>query len=202
MEICRRARRFCTFVLVLGFHVFIGWLLWATPRVPSVPAPSTGLEIVLIASPARAVAAEINPTVRVPERAGSRNRNTVHPPPVPDVAPAEESNAIYPPIDWDAELARAAQGARAGVPAEPKNFGYPHHSAIPPMKTPDFGWSHAQTHRVESLPDGGVVINLNDNCVLVLNPLPFAMCSPFNKKADGDLFEHMRETPQSSDPEP
>jgi hypothetical protein len=73
---------------------------------------------------------------------------------------------------------------------------------MPPIKTPDFGWSHAQTHRVESLPDGGIVINLNDNCVLVLNPFPFPMCSPFKKKAKGDLFEHMRETPQSSASEP
>ena len=113
----------------------------------------------------------------------------------PNTAPSsDERGAIHPPIDWAAELDRAA---RESVPAEPsrepRNFGFPHAATAPSSKSPEFAWSHARTHRVESIPGGGLLINVNDRCVVVIFPFPFFGCALGKKPPNGDLFEHMHE---------
>ncbi len=64
---------------------------------------------------------------------------------------------------------------------------------------PQFDWDYARTHRVESIPQGGIIIHLNDNCVVVMTPLPFASCSPFKREANGELFKHMRDPDRPGD---
>jgi hypothetical protein len=120
---------------------------------------------------------------------------------VANTAPSsDEGNAIHPPIDWAAELDRAARDSVPAEPAaEPRNFGFPHRSATPSSKTPDFGWSHARTHRLESIPGGGLLVNLNDRCVIVFTPFPFPFCRLGEKPANGDLFEHMHDQPHAGD---
>lgn len=64
------------------------------------------------------------------------------------------------------------------------------------MSKPEFHWYHAGTHRVEPLEGGGTLINLNDNCVLVvIGVIPFPTCKLGRIRARGDLFEHMRDAP-------
>jgi hypothetical protein len=46
---------------------------------------------------------------------------------------------------------------------------------------------------VESLPQGGLLVHVNDNCVLLLFPLPFVGCAIGKIKTNGNLFEHMRD---------
>ena len=64
---------------------------------------------------------------------------------------------------------------------------------------PQFDWDYARTHRVETLTEGGMVIHLNDNCVIVLTPFPFPLCSPFKRKANGELFKHMHDPHKPGD---
>jgi hypothetical protein len=108
--------------------------------------------------------------------------------------PSEVGAAVQPHIDWAAELDRARRNsAAAGQSVHPREFGFPHASTAPVSKDPEFGWSYAATHRVEPLPGGGLLVNLNDNCVLVFAPLPLFVCAPGKKPANGDLFKHMRD---------
>jgi hypothetical protein len=97
------------------------------------------------------------------------------------------------PVDWAGELERAARESVTPPPLQPRDFGFPHASTTPSPKAPQFGWSYAPPHRVQSLPGGGLLVNLNDNCVLVFSPLPFFFCAPGKMPANGDLFKHMKD---------
>jgi hypothetical protein len=192
METRRRIRDSCTIALVLGLHLTVVWLLLATSRVVSRQAESQSLEIVFIARPP--VALESNFARRGPSNATPRRRDAVSPLPIPHAAPEEdENNAIQAPTDWAGELSRAARDAASDESTQkPRDFGFPHPSSAP-GKASQFGWDYVATHRVESIPEGGLLLHLNENCVLVLFPLPFVGCGIGRKQANGDLFEHMRD---------
>jgi hypothetical protein len=113
--------------------------------------------------------------------------------------PAEEDTAIHPPIDWADELNRAAREVASGATApQPRAFGAPHVVPAPQAKPPEFGWSHSRTHRLERGPDG-TAVHLGDRCVIAFSPLPFPVCRLGKWEANGDLFKHMRDPPQSGD---
>jgi hypothetical protein len=113
----------------------------------------------------------------------------------PNLPPSNnENNAIHPPPDWAAELSRAARDAVSNEsPQNTRDFGFPHSPAAKPDKAGQFGWDYTATHRVESLPEGGLLVHINENCVFVLFPLPFVGCGIGKKKANGELFDHMRD---------
>jgi hypothetical protein len=173
-------------------------MLLAATRPVAIRLPSANLQLVLIA-----------PTIVVPEssvkepeprsRRSVRRNATPSPPVEPNpVPPSEDGNPIRPPIDWAGELDRAARDSTAAEASrKPPDFGFPHMSAESTAKPPEFGWSYAPTHRVVSLRGGGLLVNLNDNCVLVFAPLPFFACAPGKKPANGDLFNHMHDPSQA-----
>jgi hypothetical protein len=116
------------------------------------------------------------------------------PPATTPTAPgaAEAPTAPPAPIDWFAERERvASETAKAAAAPPPRGFGIPPvpREYAPPQS--DFGWSHARTHRVEPIEGGGIAINLSDQCVLVLMPLPFVGCALGRRPANGDLLRHM-----------
>jgi hypothetical protein len=198
MEKRRRIQVLCAIVVVLGLHLTVVWLLLATSRVVSRRTESQALEIVFIARPP--VLLESNFTRRVLENATPRRRAAADPLPMPRVVPQEdEDNAIHPPTDWAGELSRAAGDAASDeLTQKPRDFGFPRPPSAP-AKASRFGWDYAATHRVESIPGGGLLFHLNENCVLVLLPLPFGGCAIGRKKANGDLFEHMHDPVASDD---
>jgi hypothetical protein len=67
-----------------------------------------------------------------------------------------------------------------------------------PEPEPRFGWSHARTHRIERTADGATILWLNDRCAIVLSAL-FPVCTLDKPKANGALFEHMRDPPKLGD---
>jgi hypothetical protein len=193
----RRAKFVCAIAVVLGLHVTVIWLLLATSRVLSYRTNSQSLEIALIARPV--VAPESNSISRVLEN-GTRHRQiTAKPLATPSVRPQEsENNAIHPPTDWATEMSRVVNDAVSEKFAQkPRDFGFPHSPSAPDSKTPQFEWDYVATHRIEAIPEGGLLLHLNDNCVLILFPLPFAGCGIGKRKANGDLFEHMHDPAQS-----
>lgn len=64
-----------------------------------------------------------------------------------------------------------------------------------PAPAPSFPWYRAGTHRFEPLKGGGMLINLNDNCALIIFPYLLLGCSLEKTPTRGDLFDHMRDAP-------
>jgi hypothetical protein len=195
MEKRRRTQAACITGLVFILHLAAIWLLLANSRVIARRTDSGGFEVVLIAAtslPERK-SLEHEPSDALPHRRASANRAPIeHPAP-----PEEDSNAIHAPIDWASELSRAAKDATGDKPEQgAKDFGFPRR---PPAtaKAPQFEWDHAATHRVEKLASGGLIVNLNDRCVLVFFPFPFFACGVGIKQANGELLKHMGDSKEA-----
>lgn len=200
----QRTRLVCTIAVVLGFHLTAIWLLLATSRAIPIGAIPVGtksqvLEIVFIPRPPSSL--EGNPTSRIAASVapghGSRANATPH---VDVGSQSSENNDTPAPVDWASELTRTARDA---IPDESvqksREFGFPRRPAATAGKPPQFGWDYAATHRIESIPEGGLLVHLNDNCVLVLIPFPFPGCAIGKRKANGHLFDHMHDPSQPGD---
>lgn len=119
--------------------------------------------------------------------------------------PAEQKPAI---VDWHAEAQLTAK-QRAQAAAAPRPRAMDKHGAgsdldgglgPDPGYSPEFGWDHAHTHRVEALEGGGSILWINDRCFIVMAGLiPFPMCGIGKIPVRGDLFDHMRD-PQGQEP--
>jgi hypothetical protein len=196
-------RRLGTAAVVAALHALLCWLLLSAKSPLLLPAKSPDLEMIFILPPTP-------PTVDAPnrspanrsERDGSRRqpppRSASASPPQPPLL-HDQDNAIHPPIDWDSELNRAAKDAVPALPSPPpRDFGVPHRTA-PPAKAPEFAWDYARTHRVESIPTGGMLIHLSERCVLVLTPLPLPFCRIGKREPNGELFERLHDPPPADE---
>src|SRR6185369_1199687 len=96
-----------------------------------------------------------------------------------------------PSIDWQQETRTAAARMAESLDAERRRKRTADPRFARPTPRPEFGWDKSKTHRVESLPQGGTVIHLNDRCTLVLSALFLPVCKLGKIPARGDLFEHM-----------
>jgi hypothetical protein len=122
-------------------------------------------------------------------------------------APAQPSAADNPPapIDWNSEaglaIKRQAELAMATPPRalDKHGAGADLNGGLGPDREgkSDFGWDRSHTHRVETMEGGGIVIHINDRCVLVLFPLPFGGCGFGKIPVRGDLLDHMHDEPQA-----
>jgi len=200
----KRARRLSVIAVVAVLHAGVCWLLLEAPPL-KVRTAASSLELTYLTlnmpeSAARKPAPVRRPQPLVQQGGASRPLNRPQPLGQPSAAaPGEDDNAIHPPIDWANELNRAAKESASGESApKPREFGAPHVAPKPPAKPPEFGWSHSRTHRVERGP-GSLGVHLGDHCVIAFTPLPFLVCTPGKKEANGDLFKHMRDPPQPGD---
>jgi len=108
--------------------------------------------------------------------------------------PANKAPAAQTPagVDWAGEIeTQAARSAASQAPSF-KDFSFPHAPEPASAHATEFAWDRVHTHRVESLPGGGILVHLDDNCVLVFIPLPIAVCGIGKKPANGDLFKDMK----------
>jgi hypothetical protein len=123
--------------------------------------------------------------------------------PLPERQP--DSKAVTPaPPDWrdelqiaaNNELEREARQRQQPSPLAPHDF-----SGVKPGSTDDsrheFGWSHAATHRVEGLPGGGWLVNINDNCAIAIVLMIMPVCKIGKIPARGDLFDKMKDAPET-----
>jgi hypothetical protein len=198
MERRRRTQGLCAIAVVLGLHLAVVWMLLATSRRFTRQAEPQSMNIVFVAQSPISLRKPLKGQVL--EKAPGRHRAAASPPLMPHAATKEDgSNAILPPTDWTYELSRAAKNAATAESAnKTRDFGFPHSPATLPDKPSDFGWDYAATHRVETLPKGGLLMHFNDNCVLIFSPLPFGQCAIGKRQANGDLFRHMNDTPRPS----
>jgi hypothetical protein len=116
----------------------------------------------------------------------------------PQLSEVEESSGPAS-VDWskEAELAASRQidslenarrRSRGFTPLEANR-----EPRKAPMSKPEFGWSHARTHRIEPLPEGGTLVWINERCALVVNGGLLPFCKLGKIETRGDLFEHMRD---------
>jgi hypothetical protein len=149
--------------------------------------------------------------VRTPEHSDSPPAARKKPPASHDTQlvtiplPAQPSTAENPPvaIDWNAEADLAvkqhAQLAMAAPRALDKHGrGLDLDGGLGPddAHKPEFGWDRSHIHRVESIEGGGILIHINDRCVVVLIPFPLGFCGIGKIPARSDLLEHMHDAQQ------
>jgi hypothetical protein len=180
--------------MVLAAHFTVVWLV-VSFRSSSLRTKSGSFELVWIAQsaspqvapdPASAAKQAGNTTPR--QRADHIPGSRATPP------PRDDNNSIHSRLDWAEELKRAAQGAVARELAEKRHqFDFAHAFPPAPRKPAQIAWDYAATHPIEALPQGGILIHLGDQCVLVLIPLPIVGCAIGKQPASGDLFNHMRD---------
>jgi hypothetical protein len=197
------------FIAILGAHV-LGVLFFPTLRRPFLQTPgdefSTTIAFLEPIQPQPfAEAAKLHapsPTKRETAREGVQG---TAPPKTPE--PTEPENTAPIAIDWAKEAERAAahrieadeeadRRASALSPRRGPSVGAPE----APTATPQFGWDHAHIHRVEPIPDGGLVVNLNDRCAIIVK-FPFLLpgCKIGKMESRGDLFTHMNDPPTLGD---
>lgn len=133
---------------------------------------------------ARQQAAPRAPGAQPPPRADLTNAVTL---------PRPAKPAQHAPVDWQRAMQGEVRAEESRSRARQLRFGFPRQSASAPA-TPRFGWDYASTHRLEALPQGGMLINLNDHCALVFYGLMlFPGCRIGRIPANGHLFDHMRD---------
>lgn len=187
--------------LIALLHVLAYWATSSTINVPIVRKATT-FEWVFI-SPPRA----LERVRSKPSDVGVRSATTalVPTPQTTLIASPDDSSHDHPPgqaaTDWNSELELVAKStASADEAAQRRDFGFPRRA--PSTKTPTFDWDRVHTHRLEIVPEGGVIIHLSDKCVMVLMPLPFAFCGIGKKEANGHLLDHMNDGPVADAPAP
>jgi cytoskeletal protein RodZ len=198
--------RLATFVAVAVAHaaLFI-WL--AKVRPTSAPTAEPETRILLFMLPSSEIA---RPS---PPRSAARQAVTrqARPPDAqsnPGATPTEHAQSSAPVmIDWAQEAQRAAsrqidadEAAARRAAAFSTHNKTPDSLAPPAPAQPQFGWSHANTHRIESLPGGGFILNLSDRCAIVFAVMLIPVCKVGTTEPRGDLLQHMDDPPQLGSP--
>jgi len=177
--------------MVLAAHLVVVWLFLSLHQI-SVKTRSGSLQLVWIPRPALL---ETAPEHAATKKAGkTAPRHLDHAPPPSITPPVNDDDHAISSTDWNEELQLAAKNALANASAQKRHeFDFAHAYPTEPKKPPQFAWDYAATHRIEALPEGGILLHLNDNCVLLIFPLPFIGCGIGKRPVNGDLFEHISE---------
>ncbi len=115
---------------------------------------------------------------------------------------AASGNTLTPtskPTDWHAQANLLAEEEAKGIVAaedaaerRAKALTAPFKPLAPPhVPAPEFGWDYAPTHRFVVLPRGGFAYSINDNCQILVLPMPFIGCLIGKQSPNGDLFKNM-----------
>ncbi|HEY6458138.1 MAG TPA: hypothetical protein VIY90_22915 [Steroidobacteraceae bacterium] len=199
--------RIAIFFVLLGAHM-LGVLYFASLRGPAPERSDNGFATTVFfvqdrpQRPATEVTKLTAPSPRAPTSAQSMPRRPT--PPQTPVPPAPETTAPIT-IDWAQEAERVAADrieadAQARRRASRLSAGEAPNSGARPAPRPQFGWDYAHTHRFESLPGGGLVVNLSDRCALVFAfPVFMGGCKIGKIEARADLFTHMHDPPAPED---
>lgn len=189
----RRVTAAATAAVLQG--VFYWLILHEVIEPTSLQGPTPIQVTVFEAARRRPATAPGKPPHPAPARRMIREREPPSPPAarpmkLPPVAtPAPLSG---PAIDWQQALQREVRTRDRAPPSGKLEFGLPRRPA-PAAAAPQFGWDYASTHRVQQLPEGGLLININDRCAVVLYVLPIPVCRIGHIPVDGGLFDHLHD---------
>ena len=194
-----RAAVFALIVLAHAVLVFVA-LHWATRM-----QLHRGQALIFLVIPKDAPVSVLEPPASGSARKKILSQAITLPTRQPEAEPHQEQEQPAL-IDWNAEAARAAkQQVQSSMGAQPRALdkhaqGLDLNGGLGPAKAkrPEFGWYNARVHRFESLPGGGMLVHLNDRCVVVLMPVPFPFCGIGKIPPRGDLLDHMLDEPLDS----
>lgn len=208
-----RLARLTVCVLIGAAHLGVWYLFSLKPRTPrageseELPATLFFLDLSLPRSnrPPAVHTAQGGPGVQPHRR---RAQDAAPGIPVETNSPATSDPAVVSTpapshVDWAGEAQLAAQrGADAQVLLDKQAAALDsryHKLPVPAPRQPEFGWYYAGTHRVEPLPQGGFLLNINDRCAVAVVIMIMPMCKFGKIEARGDLFQHMKPTPLMGD---
>lgn len=189
----RAARRVTAATLAAALQGVFYWLILHEVVAPTALPDATPLEVTILQT-VRRLEPATQPRRRRRPRQLLRRREGPRPDTVaqPITLPRSIERARHPPIDWSRALQGEARAQELRTPAHRLVFGSLRRSAPAPA-APEFGWDHASTHRLELLPQGGMLLNINDRCAIVIYGLIFPVCRIGRIPANGHLFDHMRD---------
>jgi hypothetical protein len=200
--------RVTIFIIVVAIHLVLLLMFLASRRTPGETIESPPITVFIVyqpQGPTEQSPPPPNPNSRQSRAApvrhvAPRGAQSAAPKPLPSTPEGSPSpEDISPPttIDWNQEADVVAKHViEAEIDAERKASALTRcHKPLPGrwVRGPEFGWSHAQTHRVEQLPEGkGVLVNLNDRCSILLTGIfALPLCSLAKPAPRGDLFKNM-----------
>jgi len=189
----RAAPRVTAAAIAAALQGVFYWLILHEAVGPPAPPASTPLEVTILQA-GRRLEPALPPLKRRRSRQEAKRRKV--PPPAaamqPITLPQTVKPARHPPIDWPRAMQREAHAEALRPPARRLRFGFPRQAA-PAAAVPEFGWDYASTHRLQALPQGGMLLNLNDHCALVIYGFIFPFCRIGRIPVNGRLFDHMRD---------
>jgi hypothetical protein len=214
--------RIATFVVVVALHVALYLVFSLRPRTMVETGEHREAPVLYLMPEVPNMLEPPLPPVsaRAPSSARSKSALPKHPsePLAPEPSATEpQSGAVpgLPPneapaaIDWSRESELAAtREVNSLVDAERRASALSSRYKTlpgPRARNPEFGWDYVSTRRVTMLPEGGMIININDRCAVVVFIVPFIGCQIGKIEHRGDLFKHMPDPPRMGgwkDPDP
>jgi hypothetical protein len=198
--------RIGAFVAVAAAHAAL-FVVLVKVRLTLAPTVEPETSMILFMLPSKEIAPSAPPPNASPHPA-ARHARLPEPKAKPSEPSPEDAKSSAPVmIDWakEAQLAATRQidadeaaARRAATFSTHKKV--PASLAAPPPAPPQFHWSYASTHRLESLPDGGFILNLSDRCAIVFAIMLIPVCKVGVIEPRGDLLQHMDDLPQFGAP--
>jgi hypothetical protein len=207
LTVRRRVARLVTLIVIVAAHM-VAFVLFPALRSPLTQAPPGDTSTIAFFLP-------LDQPRETAQFAKTRQTASKRPPAhqhAPIAAPLEvpaaspESSSAPIAIDWAKEAENVAtrrieadEEVALKASALSRRRGQIDNLAAAPRRTSEFGWDHARTHRVEPIPGGGMLVNLNDRCAIVVTIMLMPVCRVGTLKSRGDLFQHMDDPPELGD---
>lgn len=193
----RAARRLTAAVMAAALQGLFYWLVVHEAVEPTAAPISKPLEVTIFEMARQIPKAAFPRKRRQVNTSGSivaKKALTPEEPPIEQPITVTETVKPAPrgPIDWRRAMRAEMRMEDARSRANRLQFGFPREPASVPA-LPQFGWDYARTHRVQPLPGGGMLINLNDRCALVVYALFIPVCKIGRIPVNGALFKHIHD---------
>lgn len=190
----RVPRRITAAAMAAVLQAVFYWLIARQAIEPAVLQSPTALRVTIFEAarrPRPAAAPRKRPPTGRPRRP-TPGREAPSPPVARPIALPPAAAPARASIDWQQAMRREVHSLDFTRRGRKVEFGFPRRRE-PTQAAPQFGWDYARTHRVQQLPEGGLLINLNDRCAVVLYVLPIPVCRIGHIAVDGGLFDHLRD---------
>ena len=192
----RAPRRVAAAAIAAVLQGVFYWLILHEAVAPTVQQSSAPLHVTIFET-ARRLRPVIRPPKQLqperPRRPATKSEARSLPAARPILLPRAGQPVAHPAVDWQQALQGEVRAQESASLPGKVRFGFPQRTGPLPA-APRFGWDYAHTHRVEQLPEGGLLINLNDRCAVVLYVvMPFPVCKIGHIPTDGGLFDHLRD---------
>lgn len=195
----RARRRVTAAVLTAALQAIFYWLILREAVEPTALPRSTPFEVTILQTARRFKPVMLRRKRVRPLRRTGQGREVAPRTEVTEAIPSPQppQPASHAPIDWRRAIRGEVRAEESESRAGKLPFGFPQRPASAPPPS-EFGWDYAHTHRLEPLPQGGILVNLNDRCALVIYGfLILPGCRIGRIPANGHLFDHMRNSRNS-----